>query len=297
MKKTAASLLIGNLWNINEVKLQKLRDNNILPTTALATLKTESVTQKQIIAPEVKLQANVISNISTVTTAAIIPTTPINQDIQAIQTPRSIALPQNPATPANEIKAPVTSEVFINHDWSSLISEIKSCEKCPLNYGRTQVVIERGNRQADWMFIGEGPGEHEDSQGLPFVGVSGQLLDKMIAAMKLDCEQDVYIANVVKCRPPHNRNPEASEVAACRNYLINQINLVQPKIIITLGRFAAQTLLATELAIGKLRGQVHAYENIPLIVTYHPSYLLRTPSAKKAAWEDLQLAMQIYNGL
>ena len=271
MKKTAANLLIGNLWNINEVKLQKLRDSHKLPTSAFATLKTESVTQKQIIAPEVKLQADTLS---TVTTAAIIPT-----------------------TPANEIKAPVTYEVFINHDWSSLISEIKSCEKCPLNYGRTQVVIERGNRQANWMFIGEGPGEHEDNQGLPFVGVSGQLLDKMIAAMKLDHEQDVYIANVVKCRPPHNRNPEASEVAACRNYLINQINLVQPKIIITLGRFAAQTLLATELAIGKLRGQVHAYENIPLIVTYHPSYLLRTPSAKKAAWEDLQLALQIYNGL
>ena len=182
-----------------------------------------------------------------------------------------------------------------NHmTWDFLVNQVNNCTSCKLCDSRKNVVIERGNRLAKWLFVGEGPGEEEDIQGLPFVGASGQLLDKMLNAMKLDRNNDVYICNVVKCRPPYNRNPEPDEISACNKYLINQIAMVNPQIIITLGRFASQTLLNSTLATGKLRKQVHKYKNIPLIVTYHPSYLLRNPSAKKDAWEDLQLALQIY---
>lgn len=182
-------------------------------------------------------------------------------------------------------------------DWDMLVSQINNCAKCELCHTRQNVVIERGNRQAKWMFIGEGPGEQEDIQGKPFVGISGQLLQKMIGAMKLNPDTDVYICNMVKCRPPYNRNPEALEIEACKNYLFSQIELVNPEIIVTLGRFACQTLLNTNLATGRLRNQVHYYQKIPLIVTYHPSYLLRNPTAKKDAWADLQLAMQTFSGI
>ena len=164
-----------------------------------------------------------------------------------------------------------------------------------MSNGRQNTVIDRGNRQAKWMFIGEAPGEHDDVKGVPFVGASGELLDKMITAMKLDVNNDVYICNVIKCNPPYNRNPESHEVNMCNNYLLSQINLVKPQIIIALGRFASQALLSSDLATNKLRGQVHSIKNIPVIVTYHPAYLLRNVAAKKDAWEDLQLAMKVFN--
>ena len=179
-------------------------------------------------------------------------------------------------------------------DWDSLVSQISSCAKCDLCHGRQNVVIERGARTAKWMLIGEGPGEQEDIQGKPFVGASGQLLQKMLGAMNLNPDTDVYICNVVKCRPPSNRNPEPAEIETCKNYLLSQIALVKPQIIVTLGRFAAQTLLNTTKATGKLRGEVHNYQQVPLIVTYHPSYLLRNAAAKKDAWADLQLAMKTF---
>ncbi len=179
-------------------------------------------------------------------------------------------------------------------DWNVLVNQINNCTKCRLCAARKNVVIERGSRHAHWMFVGEGPGEQEDLQGLPFVGASGQLLDKMFLAMNLDKSQDVYVCNVVKCRPPYNRNPEVNEIEACKNYLFSQIDNIKPKIIITLGRFASQTLLNSSIAIGKLRNKVHRFGETPLIVTYHPSYLLRNPSAKKEAWADLQLAMRTY---
>ena len=182
-------------------------------------------------------------------------------------------------------------------NWSELQEKIFNCNKCNLCYGRSNVVIERGNREANWMFIGEGPGAEEDKYGTPFVGNSGKLLDKMIQAMKLSPESDVYICNVVKCRPPYNRNPEKDEINSCENYLFSQINLVKPKIIITLGRFASQTLLQSDLATIKLRGKVYKFKNIPVIVTYHPAYLLRNPDAKKDAWLDLQLAMKTAENL
>jgi DNA polymerase len=155
-----------------------------------------------------------------------------------------------------------------------------------------------GNRQARWMIVGEAPGEQEDKQGLPFVGPAGQLLDAMLAAMGLTREADVYIANVIKCRPPHNRNPEPAEVAQCRPYLQRQIELVQPDLILALGRFAAQTLLAgvlpdvDKLPLGKLRGQVYRVDGRPVVVSYHPAYLLRSPAEKGKAWADLCLAME-----
>ncbi|HMT02271.1 MAG TPA: uracil-DNA glycosylase [Burkholderiales bacterium] len=184
-----------------------------------------------------------------------------------------------------------TLEKLINN-WEELQETVTNCNKCDLCYGRKNVVIERGSRAAKWMFIGEGPGAEEDKQGLPFVGVSGQLLDKMIAAMKLSPQNDAYICNVVKCRPPYNRNPEKTEINACQNFLFSQIDLIKPKIIVTLGRFASQTLLNTDLATGKLRGKVYKFNDIPVIVTYHPAYLLRNPEAKKDAWVDLQLAIK-----
>ncbi len=194
--------------------------------------------------------------------------------------------------------APKTQALVLNEEliknWDVLLDRVNNCSKCNLCHARKNVVIERGNREAKWMFVGEGPGEQEDIAGLPFVGASGQLLDKMIAAMKLDKDKDVYICNVVKCRPPYNRNPELDEINSCKNYLLSQIANVRPQIIIALGRFASQTLLDSSLAIGKLRNKRHLFQDIPLIVTYHPSYLLRNPSAKKEAWDDLQLAMQIF---
>jgi DNA polymerase len=182
--------------------------------------------------------------------------------------------------------------------WNKLTDLVNNCTLCRLCDRRKNVVIERGNRNSQWMFIGEAPGENEDIEGLPFVGNAGQLLDKMILAMKLDKNNDVYICNTVKCRPPQNRNPEIDEIAACNNYLLSQINLVKPKIIVALGRIAAHTLLNTTIATNKLRNQIHYLQNnIPVIVTYHPAYLLRNPAAKKDAWEDLQLAMKTFANL
>lgn len=155
---------------------------------------------------------------------------------------------------------------------------------------RTQTVFERGHRGASWFIVGEAPGEQEDRQGLPFVGAAGQLLDQMLLAAGLDLEKEVYIANVLKCRPPANRNPQAIEVQACQHYLHQQIQLVQPKMILALGRFAAQTLLDTDRSIGQLRNTVHSWRNTPLIVSYHPAYLLRSLPEKAKAWQDLCLA-------
>lgn len=182
--------------------------------------------------------------------------------------------------------------------WDKLTDLINNCTDCKLCHGRKNLVIERGNRGSQWMFIGEAPGENENIEGLPFVGSAGQLLDKMLMAMKLDKNDDVYICNTVKCRPPQNRNPEIDEIEACNNYLLSQINLVKPKIIVALGRIAAHTLLRTTAATTKLRGQIHYInDNIPVVVTYHPAYLLRNPAAKKDTWEDLQLAMKTFADL
>jgi len=179
-------------------------------------------------------------------------------------------------------------------DWDALEARVSACEQCRLCEKRTNTVFGVGDRAADWMLIGEAPGENEDKQGEPFVGQAGKLLDSMLRALSLARGENVYIANVVKCRPPGNRNPEADEVAQCEPYLQRQVALLKPKLIIALGRVAAQNLLKTDASISSLRGRVHRYENVPVIVTYHPAYLLRTLPDKAKAWVDLCLAHDTY---
>ncbi|REG58890.1 DNA polymerase [Paraburkholderia sp. BL6669N2] len=175
-------------------------------------------------------------------------------------------------------------------DWDALSERVAACQLCRLCEKRTNTVFGVGDRGADWMLIGEAPGENEDRLGEPFVGQAGKLLDNMLRSLTLARDTNVYIANVIKCRPPGNRNPEADEVARCEPYLQRQVALVKPKLIVALGRFAAQSLLKTEASISSLRGRVHEYEGVPVIVTYHPAYLLRSLPDKAKAWADLCLA-------
>jgi uracil-DNA glycosylase family 4 len=175
-------------------------------------------------------------------------------------------------------------------DWDALAGRVAGCEACRLCEKRTNTVFGVGDREADWMLIGEAPGENEDRQGEPFVGQAGKLLDNMLRSLALARGTNVYIANVIKCRPPGNRNPEPDEVARCEPYLQRQVSLVKPKLIVALGRFAAQSLLKTDASISSLRGRVHTYEGVPVIVTYHPAYLLRSLPDKAKAWADLCLA-------
>ena len=170
--------------------------------------------------------------------------------------------------------------------WEALRHEVASCKACELCKTRKQAVLGVGDEQADWLFVGEGPGAEEDERGEPFVGQAGKLLDAMLAAIDLKRGSNVYIANAVKCRPPNNRTPEAAETAACWPFLSRQIELIQPKLIVALGKPAAQTLLQQEIKVGASRGQIHDYAGIPLIVTYHPAYLLRNLPDKAKAWED-----------
>jgi DNA polymerase len=176
-------------------------------------------------------------------------------------------------------------------DWDSLRLKVESCTACGLHESRTQTVFGVGNTQADWMIIGEAPGAEEDRQGEPFVGRAGQLLTAMLQAIGLQRDQ-VYIANMLKCRPPGNRDPHADEIEHCMKYLYRQIDLIQPKMILVVGRIAAQSLLHTSQPVGKLRAKLHklADREIPLVVTYHPAYLLRSPAEKRKAWQDLCLA-------
>jgi DNA polymerase len=174
--------------------------------------------------------------------------------------------------------------------WIELKQAVTGCTHCSLHKSRTQTVFGVGDPSADWMLIGEAPGAEEDRLGDPFVGQAGRLLDNMLAAVDLGRARNVYIANVLKCRPPGNRNPEPEEVARCSPYLLRQIELVKPKLILAMGRFAAQTLLNTDASISSLRGKVHRYAGVPLIVTYHPAYLLRTLPDKAKAWQDLVFA-------
>jgi len=190
-------------------------------------------------------------------------------------------------------------------DWPALQTAVSDCRACGLCQGRTQAVFGVGDIQADWLVVGEAPGEQEDLRGEPFVGPSGQLLDQMLRAIHLSRTPGaqpapgqpplggVYIANVIKCRPPGNRNPLPAEVAQCEPYLARQVALLQPKIILALGRFAVQSLLGSTEPIGRLRGRVHQYQGVPVIVSYHPAYLLRSLTEKAKAWADLCLALEV----
>lgn len=197
---------------------------------------------------------------------------------------------------APRVPPPAPADSSVASDWPTLREQVTGCTRCRLSQTRTQAVLGRGNPQARWMLIGEAPGEQEDRQGEPFVGRAGLLLDNMLTALGLDRDRDVYIANVIKCRPPGNRNPSGDEIAACQGYLTRQIELVRPDLIIALGRFAAQTLLQSEDSISRLRGRVHRYQNVPMIVTFHPAYLLRNLPDKSKAWQDLLLAKRTAAG-
>lgn len=182
-------------------------------------------------------------------------------------------------------------ESIMRMDWAGLKACVTSCKDCVLHQRRNNVVFGVGDERADWLFVGEGPGAEEDQQGEPFVGQAGKLLDAMLAAIQLKRGADVYIANVVKCRPPGNRNPEPDEALACEPYLHRQIELIQPRLIIALGKVAAVNLLAREASVASMRNTVHHYRGIPLIVTYHPAYLLRSLTDKAHAWADLCFAV------
>lgn len=187
-------------------------------------------------------------------------------------------------------ETPATSPPSPLLDWDHLADAVARCTACKLHVTRTQGVLGVGDRNADWLLIGEAPGADEDAQGEPFVGEAGKLLDAMLASIGLSRGDNVYITNLLKSRPPGNRDPEPDEVAACLPYLLAQIELIRPKLILALGRFAVQSLLDTDEAIGSLRGRVHRFQNVPLVATYHPAYLLRKPTEKARAWEDLCLA-------
>jgi DNA polymerase len=202
-------------------------------------------------------------------------------------------LPQRPAAPVGERETAIAAM-----DWPALREAVASCQACTLCQGRTQTVFGVGHASAHWMIVGEAPGENEDLQGEPFVGAAGHLLDAMLRALKLSRQEgtpasQVYIANTLKCRPPRNRNPQPEELAQCEPYLKRQIALVQPKLILAMGKFAIQQLLGTDEAVGRLRGKAHQYQGVPVVVTYHPAYLLRQPSEKAKAWDDLKLAYRV----
>jgi len=175
-------------------------------------------------------------------------------------------------------------------DWTQLKAKVAGCTDCKLRAGCSQTVFGVGDEKAQWLLVGEAPGSEEDRLGEPFVGQAGRLLDNMLAAISLERGRNVYIANVLKCRPPGNRNPEPGEVAKCSPHLLRQIALIQPRLILAMGRFAAQALLGTDATIASLRGRLHRFAGVPLIVTYHPAYLLRNLPDKSKAWADLLLA-------
>ena len=203
-------------------------------------------------------------------------------------------LRETPITPLSTLHSPLSAPAYT---WDQLADAVAQCTACKLSATRTQGVLGAGDRTADWLIVGEAPGAEEDAQGEPFVGPAGKLLDAMLASIGLARGDNVYLTNVLKSHPPGNRNPEPDEVAACRPYLLAQIELIQPKLILALGRFAAQNLLDTDDAIGSLRGRVHTFQGVPLVATYHPAYLLRKPTEKTRAWEDLCLARRTYSSL
>jgi uracil-DNA glycosylase len=207
--------------------------------------------------------------------------------------PASRAQPEAPAA----VEQPRTGPTDASDTWDAVAGEVAACVRCELHQCRTNTVFGVGNRAADWLVVGEAPGAEEDRQGEPFVGRAGQLLNAMLLGIGLAREQ-VYIANVLKCRPPNNRDPAPAEVAQCLPYLERQIALLRPRIMLAVGRIAAQNLLTTDTPIGKLRGRVHAFgvQQIPLVVTYHPAYLLRSPTEKRKAWEDLKFARRVAAG-
>ena len=211
-----------------------------------------------------------------------------DQPAEALPPSRVLDTGELPGPPALEVQE--TSAL----DWSALQARVATCTDCELHRTRTQTVFGTGNRRADWMVVGEAPGADEDRQGEPFVGRAGQLLNAMLRAIGL-AREGVYIANILKCRPPRNRDPRPEEVACCEGFLQRQVELVEPRLILAVGRIAAHNLLKTDVPLGRMRGRPYRYghKDTPVVVTYHPAYLLRSPGEKRKAWADLQFAARI----
>jgi uracil-DNA glycosylase len=209
--------------------------------------------------------------------------------------PADAARSANAARAPNAAAAPTNTPREAGYDWAQLRERVAACTRCGLAATRTQTVFGVGNLHAEWLVVGEAPGAEEDRAGEPFVGRAGQLLNSMLRAIGL-ARADVYIANVLKCRPPHNRDPLAGESVECLPFLEQQIALLKPKIMLGVGRIAAQNLLRTDVSLGRLRQKVHTFgsSRVPLVVTYHPAYLLRTPADKRKAWEDLKFAREVF---
>ncbi len=211
-------------------------------------------------------------------------------DAQAAPAAERLAGNAGAAAPRAALEPTDRAARIARMDWGELKATVAACTACGLRKTCTQTVFGVGDEQADWLLVGEAPGAEEDARGEPFVGQAGKLLDGMLAGIALKRGENVYIANVLKCRPPGNRNPEHAEVTQCSPFLARQVELIQPRLILAMGRFACQTLLDTEASIASLRGRVHRYRGVPLIVTYHPAYLLRSLHDKAKAWEDLCFA-------
>jgi DNA polymerase len=206
--------------------------------------------------------------------------------------------PAAPASVSNEVEAEAVRRAgaIADMDWQQLQASVAACTACGLCKSRSNTVFGVGNPAADWLVVGEAPGADEDRQGEPFVGQAGKLLDAMLESVERSRQQNVYILNTLKCRPPQNRNPNPEELALCAPYLHRQIALIQPKVIFAVGRFAVQALLGKEASIASLRGQRHDYRGIPVVVSYHPAYLLRNMPDKIKAWQDLLLTRRILAG-
>ncbi|MDO9236728.1 MAG: uracil-DNA glycosylase [Aquabacterium sp.] len=231
------------------------------------------------------------------TVDAVVPPAPVSAPAPAQAPKASTSKTATPTAVAEAVLNPLPDGID-TMAWQPLRQAVSNCQACGLCHSRTQPVFGVGHEQADWMFVGEAPGELEDTQGEPFVDHAGQMLDRMLEAVGLmrtegEPSRRVFITNVLKCRPPASRNPVAQEVDQCTPYLMRQIALVQPKVIVAMGRFAVQALLKSAEPIGKLRGQVHHVAGVPVVVTYHPAYLLRRPVDKALAWDDLCLAREI----
>jgi DNA polymerase len=222
-------------------------------------------------------------------------TAPIDEPVPVVAAAPSDAARRDEVGPGDATAPRGAAPREAAHDWPQLRERVAACTRCGLSATRTQTVFGVGNLQAEWLVVGEAPGAEEDRQGEPFVGRAGQLLNAMLRAIGLKREQ-VYIANVLKCRPPQNRDPVAAETMECLPFLDRQIALLRPKIMLVVGRIAAQNLLRTDAKLGALRQQVHSFgaSGVPLVVTYHPAYLLRSPAEKRKAWEDLKFAREVF---
>lgn len=297
---------LQRLW-LREIGIEKtwVKAAEPLPGATQSIVGIRAVVQARAPATVTTNPSSVVVNVkNTVSSTVIQPSAPsIARD-----TSTTVSHARSPKTDLGRIDAikvvsavalPVNNEVS-SASFEVLSEQVRACTACGLHQGRRHAVFGEGPRPARWMIIGEAPGEQEDREGLPFVGRSGQLLSAMLAAAGMSRERDVFIANVIKCRPPANRNPKSEEIEACSPYLTRQIELVQPERILVLGRFAAQTLLKTDATISSLRGRQHEWtttsgRRIPVVVSYHPAYLLRSPTEKARAWQDLQLALTTIN--